>query len=755
MHPRSRLKRSDFSQRNKIKKPHKLNLKNSARKLFSNPKKKLLYLVIIIFVILIIIPPATYLYFANDLKSKDSIMNRQETGLTLLDRNGQPFYTYDLAKTITYVPISDIPVNTQHALVAAEDKTFYTDPGFSITGIIRAFLSDIFAGRIVQGGSTITQELAKNAFLSSSQNILRKYQELVLAAELTRRFSKQDILELYLNSVYFGEGAFGIENASETYFGIPANQLDLAQSAVLIGVLPAPSAYSPLSNSPDLAKERQKIVLQEMVDDNYITQDQATNAENETLTYNTAAAQTQSILAPHFALYIRDQLFNEYGEEEVVRDGFRVTTTMDRNLQQYAEQAVKNQVENLRYDHATNGAAVALNPKNGQILAMVGSYDWTDPKFGQTNMAITPRQPGSSFKPIIYSRAFEDDLVTPATILQDVKTTFPGNYTPHDYDYRYRGDVTVRRALANSLNIPAVEVMEKVGVPNGLDQAQKMGITTLESASHYGLSFVLGSGEVPLLQMTNVYATFADQGVYHDTTDVIQIKDKYGDTVKAPTNYFAFLKDLNPYNWFSSGSDHNGQQIISQDAAYLITSILSDNAARAEEFGSALTINRTAAVKTGTTDDFKDALTLGYTPSFVVGVWVGNNDDKPMDNIAGSLGAAPIWRNIMEYYLADVPNETFPMPSDIVTEDVCPYGQYTPGYMEYFIDGTQPDSCDTPTAYPTFTPAPTVPTPTNKPGPTNTPAPQPTNTPMPQPTDTPIQTLPTQTLPLPTVQINH
>lgn len=759
MHPRSRLKNRNQTYKTRLKRGKKVNWKTSLKKLFSNPKKKLMYIGILILVILVIIPPATYLYFASDLKSKESIMNTQATGLTLLDRNGQPFYTYDQAKSISYVPISEIPQSMQHAVVASEDKNFYTNPGFSITGIARAFLVDIFAHKIVEGGSTITQELAKNAFLSDSQNFLRKYQELVLAAELNRRFSKQDILELYLDSVYFGEGAFGIQNAAETYFGIPAKNLDLAQSALLVGVLPAPSVYSPLSNSPSIALTRQKIVLNEMVEDGYITQDQATQAENETLTYNTNKPQTQSIIAPHFALYIRDQLFKQYGEEEVVRDGFRVTTTLDSDLQQYAQQTVANQVENLRYDKATNGALVALNPENGQILAMVGSYDWDDPQFGQTNMAIAPRQPGSSFKPIIYGRAFEDNLITPATILQDVKTTFPGNYTPHDYDYRYRGPVTVRRALANSLNIPAVEVMEKVGVPNGLDQAQKMGITTLESASHYGLSFVLGSGEVPLLQMTNVYATFADQGVYHDTTGIIQIQDKYGTTVKAPTNFFSFLSMINPFNWLKNTSDHNNQQVISPEAAYLITSILSDNAARAEEFGGALTINRTAAVKTGTTDDFKDALTLGYTPSFVVGVWVGNNDDKPMDSVAGSLGAAPIWREVMEHYLIDTPNETFPMPSDIVTEEVCPYGPYTAEYMEYFIDGTQPNSCNnTVTSYPTFTPTPTgpkIPTPTNQPGPTNTPVPQPTATPLPQPTDTPVQNLPpTSSLPLPTVQVH-
>jgi len=760
MHPRSRLKKPVYVYKPRDQKgPKKASGKLSFKKILQAHKRALLFAIIVFVVIMLLIPPATYLYFAKDLQSKEGIMNRQETGLTLLDRNGKPFYTYDLAKTITYIPISEIPETTQHALVAAEDKSFYTDPGFSITSIVRAFLVDIFAGKVVQGGSTITQELAKNAFLSSSQNILRKYQELVLAAELTRRYSKQDILEMYLNSVYFGEGTFGIQNAAEAYFGIPASKLNLAQSALLIGILPAPSAYSPLSNPPQYALERQKFVLDQMVQNGYITQTQADQAENEPLNYNPQNPQSDSVLAPHFALYIKNQLIKQYGEERVIRDGFRVTTTLDSDLQKYAENSVKTQVTYLKYDHASNGALVALDPKNGQILAMVGSYDWTDPDFGQTNMALTPRQPGSSFKPIIYGRAFEDHLITPATILQDVKTTFPGNYTPHDYDYGYRGDVTVRRALSNSLNIPAVEVMEKVGIPNGLDEAQKLGITSL-TANNYGLSLVLGAGEVPLLQMTDAYATFADQGVYHETTGILNIKDKYGDTVTNSTNVFlsmfSVFQYLNPKTWFSS-TPTNNKQVMSPESAYLLTSILSDNTARAEEFGGALTINRPAAVKTGTTSDFKDALTIGYTPSFVVGVWVGNNNDKPMDNIAGSLGAAPIWRNVMEYYLMGKPIEQFQQPTFIVSETVCPgYAGGSKGgmYTEYFIAGTQTPSCGQPTIYPTFTPTPTAasgPTLTPQPGPTNTPAPQPTATPAPQPTPTTGLSIPTITIPTPTI----
>lgn len=744
MHPRSRLKRPVYVyKRRGLKNLRTVDWKILLKKFLHKHKRKIIIVVIIFVVILALIPPATYLYFAKDLKDKDSILNRGKTGLTLLDREGKTFYTFYQPKSISYVSFSEIPKTVQESAVATEDKNFYTNAGFSITGIARAFVVNIFAGKIVEGGSTITQELAKNAFLSSSRNILRKYQEIVLAAELHRRFSKQDILEMYLNSVYFGEGAFGIENAAQAYFGIPAHSLDLAQSTLLIGLLPAPSAYSPISNPPDKAILRQKIVLKEMVQDGYITQDQATAAENETLHYNPSKIQTDTFNASHFAVYIRKQLIQQYGEERVIRDGFRVTTTLDRDLQKYAQESVKTQVTRLQYNHAGNGAAVALNPKNGQILAMVGSYDWSDPKFGQTNMAIIPRQPGSSFKPIIYGRAFEDKLITPATMLQDVETTFMGSYKPHNYDLRYRGPVTARRALANSLNIPAVEVMEKVGVANGVDEAQKLGITTLNANTNYGLSLVLGTGEIPLLELTNAYATFADQGTYHKATGIMTIKDKYNNTVSAPTNIFSLL---NPLNWFNFSKNDDTRQVMSKEATFLISSILSDNNARAETFGSALSIGRPAAVKTGTTEDYRDALTVGYTPSFVVGVWVGNNDNTHMDDIAGSLGAAPIWRNVMEHYLMGTPIEQFARPTFVVSELVCPYNSFR--YTEYFIAGTQTESCATPTAQPsptmqtTVTPAPTT---TPPPGPT---AVQPTTTPLPQVIPT---TAPTA-LPAPTVK---
>lgn len=741
MQPRSRIKRPvkiNVYNKKGINSLKKIEWKDIFTKFLLKHKRKLIIAAAVIIAIIILIPPATYLYFAQDLKDKDSIMNRGKTGLTLQDRDGNTFYTFYQPKQITYVALSEIPKTVQEAVIATEDKNFYTNPGFSLRGIVRAFFVNVSAGKIVEGGSTITQELAKNAFLSSSRNVLRKYQELVLASELNRRFSKEDILEMYLNSVYFGEGAFGIENAAQVYFGIPARQLTLSQSAMLIGLLPAPSAYSPISNPPDKALLRQKIVLQEMVQDNYITQSQADAALNEKLVFGNNNTEDNDITAFHFANYIKTQLIKEYGEERVIREGFIVKTSIDLALQKYAEQVIKNQVNRLQWNHTSNGAAVAINPKNGQILTMVGSYDWTDEKFGQTNMALTPRQPGSSFKPFIYANAIDNKLVTAATMLHDKETTFGGAYKPKNYDLSYRGDVTVRRALANSLNIPAVEVMEQVGLAEGLNQAREFGITTLRSDINYGLSLVLGTGEVPLLELTNAYAAFANNGIYIAPTGIITITNKYEKPVTQPKTIIDYL---NPLNWFKDPNKQETHEVISKEAAFIISSILSDNNARAEEFGGALTISRPAAVKTGTTEDYRDALTVGYTPSLVVGVWVGNNDNTPMDNIAGSLGAAPIWRSIMEKQLIGTPIEEFEKPTFVVHESVCVNGRLT-GRKEFFIAGTQPESCGEPTTPPsptsimTATPQPTsqittIPaTPTNSNEPVVLPSPTPTSIPL-------------------------
>jgi 1A family penicillin-binding protein len=710
-------------------------IKPFVKNLIKHHKKALIWAGLIVLIIILLIPPITYLYFAKDLKDKDSIINRGKTGLTLQTRDGETFFTFYQPKEIKYISLAHIPKSTQEAAIATEDKNFYTNPGFSIRGIGRAFIVNILAGRIVEGGSTITQELAKNAFLSQRRNFLRKYQEIVLAAELNRRFSKEDILEMYLNSVYFGEGAFGIENAALAYFGKSASELTLPESALLIGLLPAPSAYSPLSNDDTNALRRQNIVLSEMVEEGYITEEEKEEALSIDLDYNPVEIDQNNTLAPHFAIFVKDQLIEEYGEERVIRDGFVVKTTLNENFQEYAESAVRNQVLSLKSSNASNGAAVAIDPENGEILMMVGSYDWSDEEYGKTNMAISPRQPGSSFKPIIYAEALEKKQITPASILEDREKTFRGNYKPKNYDERFRGQVTVRRALANSLNVPAVEVMDKVGVRKGLARAKEMGITTLGSdSSDYGLSLVLGAGEVRLLELTNAYAVFANEGTYNNPKAVIEIKDKYGNNVDERGWFSDFFTIFN----------RNGRrkEVLSEEAAFLISSILSDNQARAETFGGSLSINRSAAVKTGTTEDYRDALTVGYTPSLVVGVWVGNNDNSPMERVAGSLGAAPIWRLLMNNFLQGTPIKNFEKPTFVVEQTVCIAGRV---YMEYFISGTQPESCGSLSPTRELSPSPQespTPSPTQEPEePTPTEIPTPTQLATPPPTDIPFPTI--------------
>lgn len=735
---RTRLHGQDFSEYKQKPGKKRFTPKALLTAFVKRYKRQIFYALILLIAFLALVPPATYLYFAKDLKDKQSIMSRNDTGLTLLTRDEEEFFTFYAPKKITYAPFSDIPQVMQEATIASEDKEFYDHPGFSIRGIARAFMTNLFAGKIVEGGSTITQELAKNAFLSANRNYLRKYQEVVLAAELNRRFSKEDILEVYLNSVYFGEGAFGIENAAQAYYGIPASQLNLSQAALLVGLLPAPSAYSPLSNDEEIALKRRNIVLGEMVEENFITQAQADQASSTPLTFNpTQTDDGLNELAPHFAIYVRDELQKKYGEERLIREGFKVTTTLNKEWQQTAERVVNNQVLRLQANDAGNAAAVAIDPKTGEIQAMVGSYDWENEKYGKTNMALAPRQPGSSFKPFIYASALEDKQITPATILTDEETTFPGNYKPKNYDKRYRGDVTVRRALSNSLNIPAVQVMEEIGVNEGLNTAKKFGISTLKSESDYGLSLVLGSGEVRLLELTNAYAVFANEGVYHTPKYVLKIENKYGQAVDEKQK--SFWDMFNPFKLFQTDSE--AKKVLEPAVAFLISNILSDNRARAEVFGGSLTLTRPAAVKTGTTDEYRDALTVGYTPSLVVGVWVGNNDYTAMDNIAGSMGAAPIWRSLMESFLAGEAVEQFNQPAFVISETVCIPGRAS--YKEFFISGTEENTCAAPTItqQPTLTPAESpTPTPDENDDDNEEPTPTPTPTSASIPTSTPIPT---------------
>ena len=645
-------------------------------------KKRALVIGAPILLVLVLIPLATYFYFAGDISDMNRLMNRNNTGIVLYDSSGKNvIYSSGKAEHKDLIKLSGISKNMQQAVIASEDKDFYKHDGFSILSTLRAVYGYVLSRGGGFGGSTITQQLAKITVLSSNRSFLRQYQAFSIAVAIESKYSKDEILAMYLNSVYFGENSFGINDAAKTYFGTTPDKLTLAQSAMLVGVLPAPSVYSPVSGNAEYAKERQTTVLSRMVKQGFITEEQKQAALAEPLAYQPQQSPFTDSKAPHFAQMVLDQLYAKYGEETVTRSGYQVTTSLDLNMQGQLEQAVASNMNTIRRNGGSNAAAVAIDPKDGGVRALVGSYDWNDEKFGKVNVVTTPRQPGSSFKPIYYTQALSDGTITPATILEDKKTDFGGGWTPQNADRRFRGNVTVRQALDWSLNIPAIEVMQKVGVSKAVETAQRMGITSVNPSQNYGLALALGVAEAPLMQMTNAYAAFANQGVQYSPTIVTSIKSKYGEGI------------------FTAKT--NGKQVVTPEASFLVSNILSDNATRATVFGSTLNVYdaktravKKAAVKTGTTDDSRDAWTIGYTPQLAVGVWVGNNDNTPMAN-GGSIMAGPIWAKAMGTMLAGVQTD-FTAPAGVVQKNVCRAGgglaDKAAGntYTEYFLSTSLP-----------------------------------------------------------------
>lgn len=633
---------------------------------------------------LILVPIFTYIYFANAISDPDRLMNYNNTGVVLLDKNGETFYSFGTADRGERLPLDQISDFTEKALISAEDKNFYDHGGFSLVSILGALYANLLSGdATAYGGSTLTQQLAKNTLLSNNQTILRKYQELTVAMAIEQNYSKDEILDLYLNSVYYGEGAFGIGAAAKAYFGKSAADLNLAESAMLIGVLPAPSAYSPISGNPGYAKERQATVLARMVDNKVITQAEADSAKAEVLAY---ASQEDGVnaTAPHFAEMILKDLYDEYGEERVTRSGFRVTTTLDVNLQKAANQAVDAQIGFIQRNGGSNASVVAIDPTTGELKALVGSADYNNEDFGKVNMAITARQPGSSIKPLYYTEAMQRQVITPATIMKDQPTNF-GGYQPQNADRRFRGDISVRNAISQSLNIPSVEVMQDLGVARSVDALKRLGLSTISSSTDYGLSLALGSAEAKLTEMTNAYAAFANAGKQYDITTITKIDDK-------------FEKEIFKKNTTTP------KEVMGEGASFLISDILNDETARAPVFGSSLNTNGyDVAVKTGTTDEARDAWTIGYAKQLAVGVWVGNNDNAPMNN-GGSSMAGPIWRATILAGLKGQTNQKFTPPSIIDRISVCrsnglrAVGGGTDGtYQEYFIKDTIPTgTCDVP-----------------------------------------------------------
>ena len=602
---------------------------------------------------------------------KELLTRKVNVSTKIYDRNGVLLYQIYKDQNRTPVNLNAIPNIVKAATLASEDADFYTNPGFSVKGIIRAILADIGNKGFAAGGSTITQQLVKNTLLTSQKTITRKIKELVLSLEVEQSYSKDSILEMYLNEVSYGGSAYGIEAASEQYFGKPVDKLDLAQAALLAGLPRSPTNYSPFGANPDLAFERQKEVLQLMTDNGFITKTEMKAAENEKITF---APDTIDIKAPHFVMYVKQKLVDQYGEEAVESGGLNVITTLDYNIQKMAETAVSEQVAKLAGLHVTNGAAMVIDPGTGEILAMVGSKDYFDiANDGNVNVITALRPPGSSIKIVNYAYALSHGY-TPATMIKDEPTTFkaPGTtpYTPVNYDGKFVGEITLRDALAQSRNIPAVKVLASYGVSHMIELGQNMGITTWKDPSLYGLSLTLGGGATRLIDLARVFATVADYGSRPPLVSIKSVADYKGNKLDAACD----TDTCDP------------ETVLDPRVAYQLISILSDNNARSPEFGSHSSLfvpgHPEVAVKTGTSNDLRDNLTIGFNQKYLTAVWVGNNDNSPMNRIAsGITGAAPIWNEIMAHLLANNDPVAWAPPDGIFKTSCL-------GQSEWFLDGT-------------------------------------------------------------------
>jgi 1A family penicillin-binding protein len=630
---KSLVKRTEIAPHKK--KPALRNLKHFLSK--KNVKRALIFGPLAILLLIAFL----FAWFARDLPSPNKVNSRNIAQSTkILDRDGDLLYELHGDKRRTLIGFDEMPKSIKEATIAIEDKNFYKHGAFDWQGIARAMYYDVTNKDKSQGGSTITQQFVKQALLSPEKTYTRKIKELILATEIEWMFSKNDILKMYLNEIPYGSNAYGIEAATQTYFGKHAKDLSLAESAALAALPQAPTYYSPFGAHTDDLFARKNRVLDKMAEQRYITKDQANAAKKEQLAF---VPYQEQIQAPHFVMYVREELANRYGEKIATEGGLKVTTTLDSKKQKIAEEVVKEYGVSNVYDFgATNAALTSIDPKTGQILAMVGSRDYFNKEIdGNVNVTTRDRQPGSSFKPYVYATGFKEGY-TPNTTLFDLNTNFGGGYEPKDYDLGQRGPVSARQALDNSLNIPAVKMLYLVGVPDALKTAHDMGITTLNQPDRYGLALVLGGGEVKLLDHTSAFSTFATEGIRHEKTPFLKIEDSKG-------------KVLEEYK-------DKGEQALDTNVARAMNDVMSDNQARSLIFGTGtpLALSRPAAAKTGTTEEFRDAWTVGYTPNLTAGVWVGNNDNTPMSKGAdGVFAAAPLWHAYMERALADMPVEDF------------------------------------------------------------------------------------------------
>jgi 1A family penicillin-binding protein len=638
-----------------------------------------------------------FAWFSKDLPSPYKLTSRQvEQSTQIFDRNGVLLYDVYGDKNRTLVQLKDIPQYLKDATIATEDKNFYSHPGFDPAGIARSVLDGVTGKGLVSGGSTLTQQLVKNALLSNERTFTRKIKELILSVQIEKRYSKDEILQIYFNEIPYGGTAWGAEAGARQYFGKDVKDLNLLESAILAGLPQEPSYYSPFGAHPDSYKDRTKEVLQRMEGDGYITKDQENQALTELKDYKVPGAPSGLLKAPHFVLYVKDLLERKYGEQTVLQGGLKVYTTLDSKLQDAAQQVVANQVasEGSVY-HYSNGAAMVMNPKDGEVLAMIGSKNYFVSDYdGQFNVATAGRQPGSSIKPINYVTGLKKGY-TASTLFIDQQTSFPcstctgGKYTPQNYDGRFGhghgGLILMRDALAGSYNIPAVKMLALNGVSSMLDTAHDMGITTLNDSSSYGLSLTLGGGEVKMVDMMAAYSAFANGGMRVDPVTILKVTDSGGKVLEQA--------NLSPT-----------RRVLDSGLSFIMSDMLADYNAKLPAFGQAAASNfafpgHQVAVKTGTTDQIRDNWTFGYTPSYVVGTWVGNNDNTPINGrfASGVTGGAPMWHKIFVklFDMYHVPQEQFQPPDDVVKTTIdAIYGtkpiQGDPVKNEYFLKSTVP-----------------------------------------------------------------
>ncbi len=624
---------------------------------------------------------AVFAYFVKDLPSPKNLTSQENFAVStqIFDRHGQLLYEIYADENRIPINIDDLPEYVGQASIAIEDKNFYKHFGFDLEGIIRAVKNNLTGDRL-EGGSTITQQLVKNALLTPERSFQRKIKEATLSVMTEVIYSKKEILEMYLNYISYGGTAVGIESAAKKYFDKSAKDLSLAEAAMLAGLPQAPSLYSPFGSDPERAKARQAEVLRRMVEEKFITALEAEAAKAETLQF---ALKKTDIKAPHFVFYVRDQLYAEYGEETVEKGGLRVTTTLDLDLQEAAQASLSAELETLERLKVSNGAAVVTKPNTGEILAMIGSKNYFDTENdGQVNVTIARRQPGSSIKPLVYATTFQEKKLSPGTILLDIPTCFkqPGqaDYCPKNYTGDFKGPISVRQSLGNSLNIPAVKAVSTIDIPTFINQAEKMGITGWDDPSHYGPSIALGGGEVRMLDMAQAFGSLANLGIKVPLNPILKIENYKGELIKEYNidKTLANLKELQSDEYSTKIDDL--ERVMDAAPAYLASHIMQDNSARTLAFGSNSQLvikNQIVSAKTGTTNDLKDNWTIGFTPAFLTITWVGNNDNTSMSYVAsGVTGAAPIFNDIMSYVLRNQEPLWQEKPESVLKGPVCASG---------------------------------------------------------------------------------